>query len=876
MQQYNPQQIESKWQQIWYKKKVHQTERKSSVLSLKKRSKFYCLDMFPYPSGEGLHVGHLRPYTYSDVIARKKKMDGYRVLHPTGWDAFGLPAENYALKHKIHPKESTAQNITKIKKQFQSVGYMYDWQREINSSSPDYYKWTQWLFLQMHKKGLVYQKEASVNWCPDCQTVLANEQVVEGKCERCNQLVTKKKLKQWFFKITEYADRLLNELDNLDWPERVKIMQKNWINRSYGTEFSMDIMHGEGHLMTTNNLKGITYEQAGAGSLGEPIKLRVYTTRIDTVFGMTYVVLAPEHPLVLSLVTGKYQKQVNDYLKKVFTKSEIERAAEEKEKTGVFTGSYAINPHNNQKVPIWIADYVLPDYGTGAIMAVPAHDQRDYLFAEKHGLDIIEVIKSEDGSSSIDREAFEGDGILLSSEEFTDLHSSKAREKITKWLEEKGLGFGTKKYKLRDWLISRQRYWGAPIPIIHCQKCGEVSVPEKNLPVLLPEDIKDFSPTQDGRSPLTKISEFVNTKCPLCNSEAKRETDTMDTFVDSSWYFLRYTDPRNSKNIFDKKKVKEWLPVDLYIGGVEHAVLHLLYARFFTKVLFDLGLIEFEEPFIHLFAQGMVYYKGTKMSKSKGNVVEPDEFFAKYGADTMRLYELFMGSAEQDVEWNDQGVVGVYRFLGKIWSLVNPKSEIRNPKQIQNSKFKIQKNESVSIRLNHCEKLRHKTIKKVTEDIEGFRFNTAVSALMEYVNEMSNWSAIRSEAEDRPKVPEKVALHFATGYTPYIETLLLLLAPMAPHITEELWQQIGHKKSIFEEKWPKYNPDLIIEKEIEMIIQINGKMRDKVKVREGIKEDEAKEMVLDRKKVKKHLKDKKVEKIIFVPGRLINLVMKNG
>ncbi len=571
--EYNHKSIEKKWQKIWDKSGIGKTSEKS------KAPKFYCLDMFPYPSAHGIHVGHMRGYTYSDVIARKRKMQGFNVLHPMGWDAFGLPAENFALKTGVHPKITTEESIGTIREQLKEAGYFYDWGREVKTSSKEYYRWTQWLFLQFYKKGLAYKKKALANWCPSCQTVLANEQVKEGKCERCGSKVIKKELSQWFLKITDYADRLIEGLDSIDWPERVKTMQKNWINRSYGTEFEMKVMHGE---------KSEREE-----------KIRVYTTRIDTVFGMTYVILAPEHPMVFALTTNKQKEAVEKYIEETRKKSEIERLAEEKEKTGVFTGSFAVNPFNNQKVPIYIADYVLLDYGTGAVMAVPAHDARDYAFAEKYGLEMIESIKSVDGESDISEKAYEEEGILINSDRFTGLNSAKAKEDMTKWLEEEGFGFGTKKYKLRDWLISRQRYWGVPIHIIYCESCGEVPVDEAALPLILP-DIKDFKPLGE-KSPLAKVKEFSEVKCPKCGKRAKRETDTMDTFVDSSWYYLRYADPKNSKEIFDKKKIKQFLPVDLYIGGIEHAVLHLLYARFFAKVMFDLGLIDFEEPFLKLF-----------------------------------------------------------------------------------------------------------------------------------------------------------------------------------------------------------------------------------------------------------------------------------
>jgi len=844
---YNPQRIEFKWQKIWKKNEIHKISGRKD-----RPKKYYCLDMFPYPSGNGLHVGHMRGYTYSDVIARKKKMEGYNILHPMGWDAFGLPAENFAIKYGIHPQKSTNKNIENIRKDLNSAGYMYDWSREITTCEPDYYKWTQWLFIQLYKKGLAYRKSASINWCPSCKAGLANEEVVGGRCERCGAEVMKKNFKQWFFKITDYADRLLDDFDRnqLDWPEKVKIMQKNWIGRSYGTEFSMEVKYAGDHKMLAGKLKGVELAQAGVENPEDFVKIKVYTTRIDTVFGITYVVLAPEHPLVKSLTTPEQEKEVNKYIEEAKKKSEIERTSEEREKTGVFTGSYAINPVNGQEVPIWVADYVLAHYGTGAIMAVPAHDQRDYEFAEKYNLEIIEVIKPAEGNSSVDKEAFEEDGILVGSGEFSGLPSGEARKKITKWMMEKGFGFATKNYRLRDWLISRQRYWGAPIPIIYCEKCGEVVVPEDQLPVLLPP-LEDFKPTGTGESPLAKVEKFVNTTCPKCGGPAKRETDTISQWVCSSWYYIRYADPKNNDKIFEKDKINYWLPVDLYVGGVEHAILHLLYSRFITKFLFDQGFIEFEEPFIRLFNQGMIYYKGAKMSKSKGNVVKPAEFFEKYGADTMRVYELFMGPAEQDVEWNDQGVVGVFRFLQKVWDVaIKVKS--------QNSKVESQKLKVKSSNLEF-EKLRHKTIKKVTEDIENFRFNTAVSCLMEYVNKIQN---------SKFKIPKE-----------FIETLLLLLAPMAPHICEELWSQFhpdlykNKSYTIFNEKWPSYNSDLIIDKVAQIVIQINGKLRDVVKIDTNISEQDLLKIVKERPKILKYIRDKEIKKIIFVRGKLMNLVV---
>ena len=844
--EYNFKEIEERWQKFWeesgfFKVDLHNND----------KPKYYCLTMFPYPSGT-LHVGHGRNYILGDAIVRYKIMRGYNVLSPMGWDSFGLPAENAAIKANISPVDYIQDNIKKMKEQFIRWGIGYDWSREIATYTPDYYKWTQWIFLKLYQKGLAYKKEAPVNWCPSCNTTLANEEVVGGSCERCGTEVIKKNLKQWFFKITKYADQLIDDSENLDWPKKVKIMQKNWIGRSYGTEFFMQVLHGEKGEMKPEKIDKFTCQWLGINLTEELVKIKVYTTRVDTAFGMTYVVLAPEHPLIPYLTTEQYKEGVEKYIEKTRNISEIERMSQEKEKTGVFTGSYTINPLNGVKVPIWIADYVLLEYGTGAIMAVPAHDERDFAFAKKYGLKIIEVIESEDEKYSIENEAFVKDGVLVNSGEFDQLSSEVAREKITQWLENQGLGYKIKKYKLRDWLISRQRYWGAPIPMIYCNQCGEVPSLEENLPIELPKNIQHFNPTLDGKSPLANVNEFVETQCPNCGGYAERETDTISQWVCSSWYFTRYADPKNSKEIFNKKKINHWLPVDLYIGGVEHAILHLLYARFFTKVMFDLKLIEFNEPFNRLFNQGMIYYKGKKMSKSKGNVVNPDEFFEKYGADSMRIYSLFMGPAEQDVEWNDQGVVGVYRFLQKVWNIVEkyqsatnqPLDDIEKMEQLRRSK--------------ELEQLTHKTIKKVSDDIDNFKFNTAISCLMEYVNQIQS---------SKFKVQNDC-----------VEILIKLLAPIASHICEELWHQlhpeISEKESIFNQSWPKYDPDLIIEEKIKLVIQINGKMRHSIEVEKNISEIEAKELVLKNEKIKKWISgEKQIKKIIFVPGRLINVVI---
>ncbi|HOA47350.1 MAG TPA: leucine--tRNA ligase [Candidatus Pacearchaeota archaeon] len=810
-------QIEKKWQQIWKNQGTFKAKNTS------KKPKFYCLDMFPYPSAYGLHVGHLKGYTFSDLITKKKKMEGFNVLHPMGFDAFGLPAENFAIKTGIHPAITTKKAISNIKKQLVFAGMGYDWEREIITCKPEYYKWTQWMFLQLYKAGLAYKKKAPVNFCPSCKTVLANEQVIEEKCERCSSIVEKRYLEQWFLKITDYAERLLKDLDKIDWPEKIKIMQKNWIGKSEGTEISFQL--------TKNNLQ-----------------LKVFTTRTDTIFGCTYVVIAPEHPLI-EQCKSKIENfnEIQNYIQKSKNKSEIERTSESKTKTGIkIKGIKAINPVNKKEIPIFVADYVLMEYGTGAVMGVPAHDERDFAFADRYQLPIKTVIVPRDKSKikniKISKNgAFIEDGILINSGIFTGLSSNEARQAITQYLAKIGKAKKSTYYRLRDWLVSRQRYWGAPIPIIYCKDCGEVPVPEKDLPVKLPR-VKDFKPSGDGKSPLTNSKTFVNTICPKCGKKAKRETDTLDTFVCSSWYFLRYTDPKNKRKPFEKTKIKKWLPVDLYIGGAEHAVMHLLYARFFTKALKDLGYLDFSEPFSKLFNQGTIYYKGAKMSKSRGNVIRPDEIIKKYGSDTIRVYELFMGPADQSTEWSDRGVVGCYRFLQRVWNL---------QEKIQNPKSKTQN--------QHLQKLLHKTIKKVSEDIENFRFNTAVSSLMILTNQLEKEKEISKE---------------------YYEILIKLLSPMAPHITEELWQRLHYKNktvkrvlSIFDEKWPTYDLKIVEEEKITLVVQVNGKKRDIVEVNKNISQKEIEKLIFQRENVKKYLQGKKVKKIIFVPKRLINILV---
>lgn len=798
---YSPQKIEKKWQKIWQEKKNFEAK------DISKRPKFYCLDMFPYPSAAGLHVGHLRGYTISDVIAKKKLMEGFNVLHPMGFDAFGLPAENYAIKTGIHPQITTFRAIKNIKKQLISSGFGYDWKREVITCLPEYYKFTQWLFLTLYKANLAYRKFSPVNFCPSCKTVLAREQVIDGKCERCNCEVEKREMEQWFFKITAYSERLLRDLEKIDWPENIKLMQKNWIGRSEGTEIKFKIQ----------NSKFIS----------------VFTTRADTLFGVTYLVLAPEHPILRELKDKiKNWKKIERYINLAKKKTEIERTAEEKEKEGIrIEGVEAVHPLTQERLPVFVADYVLLEYGTGAVMGVPAHDQRDFFFAKKYNLPIKEVIKPKIGEFNFKEKAFIEDGILINSKAFSGLDSFTARKEITKYLKQRNLGKEAVCYKLRDWCISRQRYWGAPIPIIYCKNCGKVPVSEKDLPVILPK-IKDFLPTGEGKSPLAKVEKFVKTKCPKCKSLAERETDTMDTFVCSSWYFLRYVDSKNNKVFASTKKIKKWLPVDLYIGGAEHAVMHLLYARFITKVLYDLGYLNFDEPFLKLFNQGTVYYKGAKMSKSRGNVVSPEYIFKKYGADTMRLYELFMGPANQATEWSDKGVKGCFRFLNRVWGL----------KEKVKEKIKEEK----------LERLVHKTIKKVSEDIDNFKFNTAISSLMILANEM----------EKREKINKKL-----------YENLILLLAPMTPHLAEEIWQILGKEQSIFKEKWPKYDEKLVKEEAFQLIVQVNGKVRDIISAPIGILKEEAQNLALKSEKVSKLISKERVKKVIFVENKLINFVV---
>lgn len=822
---YVPLDIESKWQKVWQEQGAFATEIN------RQRPEYYVLEMFPYPSGN-LHMGHVRNYSIGDVVARFKAMQGYNVLHPMGWDAFGMPAENAAIKHGVQPAGWTWENIDNMRRQQQELGLSYDWNREIATCHPEYYRWTQWLFLLFYKRGLAYKKKATVNWCDDCNTVLANEQVIDGHCWRCDAVVIKKELEQWFLKITDYADRLLADLKELKgWPERVKTMQENWIGRSEGAQFSFDVP---------------ALQQ----------QIAVYTTRQDTVFGISYVVLAPEHPLVEQLITGKSQEsELRGFISRVRALSEISRTSSEMEKEGMFTGEYAINPFTGEQVPIWIANYVLFEYGTGAVMGVPAHDERDWQFATKYQLAKKLVIQPKGEELSIETMsgAYDGDGTMVNSGEFTGLDNTVAKQRILQWLEEQKIGSCRVNYRLRDWLISRQRYWGAPIPIIYCPECGVVPVPDKDLPVRLPENVRFDT---GSVSPLAKVEEFVNCSCPKCGAAARRETDTMDTFICSSWYYMRYTDPRNTTLPFDASKANYWMPVDQYIGGIEHAILHLLYSRFFTKVLKDAGLTNFDEPFKNLLTQGMVIKDGAKMSKSKGNVVSPEEIISKYGADTARLFILFAAPPERDLEWSEQGVEGAYRFLGRLWRIVDQYRGYIEGEAVVGDEA-LNKVEQTLRRTLHL------TIKKVTEDIgDRFNFNTAISAIMELVNAM--YAAKEQNTSIRAELAQEV-----------LSALLRLLAPFAPHMTEELWQHVApNTGSIHKQSWPTFNAEAVKLDEIEIVLQINGKVRDKIVVPVGLDAKELEKKAFEQEKVQVLVAGKQIVKVICVPQKLVNIVVK--
>ncbi|HUO47110.1 MAG TPA: leucine--tRNA ligase [Acidimicrobiia bacterium] len=804
--------IETKWQDRWEEERVFYVTEDPS------RPKFYNVQMYPYPSGD-LHMGHLRNYTYVDLLTRYHRMRGKNVLSPMGWDSFGLPAENAAIQTGVHPRVFTERQIPRMKQQLRRLGAVYDWDRELASHTPEYYRWDQWLFLQLWKRGLAYKKIAPVNWCPRDQTVLANEQVIDGQCERCGAMVEKRDLEQWFFRITEYADRLLDDLALLDeWPERVRTMQANWIGRSEGARFKIEVADSE-------------------------LSFEVFTTRPDTVFGMTFAVLAPEHPLLAQLVTGTGQEEeVGRYVAAAQRHSELERLAEG-EKSGVFSGSYAINPVNGKRVPIYIADYVLMGYGTGAIMAVPGQDDRDWDFAERYGLEITRTVEP---PPDWEGKAFTGEGTTINSGFLDGLSIGDAKTRIIDWLEEQGIGHRTVQYRLRDWLISRQRYWGSPIPAIFCPVDGLVPVPEEELPVIHP-DVEDYAPK--GQSPLAAVPEFVNVTCPVCGGPARRETDTMDTFVDSSWYYLRYADPHNHEAIFDPGKVSYWMAVDQYVGGVEHAVLHLLYARFITKVLFDMGLVSVQEPFTRLFTQGMLVKDGAKMSKSKGNVVPPDLYYERYGADAIRLFELFVGPPSDDAVWNDNGLEGTSRFLDRVWRM--GVGEFGDP---------VDREEIGADR--EVLAATHRTIRKVTEDIDRFRFNTAVAALMSLGNVLIDY--LRSESGARRDT-------FELAY----RLLLLMLAPMCPHLTHELWERRGMGDMLATESWPSWDPALVKEEVVTMVVQVNGKVRDRIEVPVDIEVGEAERLALASSKVQAYLDGGHVAKVIVRPPNLVNVVVAN-
>lgn len=803
---FNHEQIEKKWQRYWADNKTFKTENETA------KPKFYALDMFPYPSGAGLHVGHPEGYTATDILSRFKRMQGYNVLHPMGWDAFGLPAEQYALDTGNDPAEFTAKNIATFKRQIQELGFSYDWDREINTTDPEYYKWTQWIFIQLYKKGLAYVDEVAVNWCPALGTVLANEEVIDGKSERGGHPVERRPMKQWMLKITAYADRLIDDLEEVDWPESIKDMQRNWIGRSEGAEVTFAID-------------------------GSDQNFTVFTTRPDTLFGATYSVLAPEHKLVEQITTADQRQAVEAYLEKVKMKSDLERTDLAKEKTGVFTGAYAVNPINGKKVPIWIADYVLVSYGTGAIMAVPAHDERDYEFATEFGLDIVPVLEGGD----ISKEAFTGDGQHINSEFLNGLNKADGIAKAIEWLEEKGVGEKKISYRLRDWLFSRQRYWGEPIPMIHWEDGTITPVPESELPLMLPKT-DNIRPSGTGESPLANIEEWVNVVDPETGKKGRRETNTMPQWAGSSWYFLRYIDPTNTEAIADPELLKRWLPVDIYIGGAEHAVLHLLYARFWHKVLYDLGVVHTKEPFQKLFNQGMILGEGNeKMSKSKGNVVNPDEIITSHGADTLRLYEMFMGPLEASVAWSTNGLDGARRFLDRIWRLF-----VNEEDGTISAKIQVSNDQSL-------EKSYHQTVKKVTEDYEGIRFNTAISQMMVFINDCYKADVIP---------------------TAYAEGFVKMLAPIAPHIAEELWQLLGHNSTLSYEQWPTYDEAKLVDDEVEIAVQVAGKVRAKIVVAKDASKEDIEKVALADEKVQEYMAGKSLVKIIVIPGKLVNIVVK--
>ncbi|MCF4152492.1 leucine--tRNA ligase [Dethiosulfovibrio sp. F2B] len=828
--------IESKWQAYWEENKTFKAEEDPAIPRDKRR---YVLDMFPYPSGAGLHVGHPEGYTATDIYCRFLRMKGYAVLHPMGFDSFGLPAENYAIKTGTHPVVTTERNIERFREQIKSLGFSYDWDREVSTHRSDYYRWTQWIFLKLFEKGLAYEAETPINWCPSCQTGLANEEVKEGRCERCGAQVERRNLRQWILRITAYAERLLQDIDKVEWPEAIKAMQRNWIGKSTGANVSFPLEDGRGELV-------------------------VYTTRPDTLFGATYMVLAPEHPLVAEMTTEEQRGAVEDYIRQASLKSDLERTELSKDKTGVFTGGYAINPVNGKKIPVWISDYILISYGTGAIMAVPAHDQRDWEFAVKFDLPIVEVLQGGD----VSLEAYTGDGLHVNSDFLDGMGKEEAISSMISWLEGKGRGEKTTNYKLRDWVFSRQRYWGEPIPLVHCEKCGVVPVPEDQLPLMLPE-VESYAPTGTGESPLAAIDSWVNTTCPCCGGPAKRETNTMPQWAGSCWYYLRYLDPDNESEFVGRDKVDYWMPVDLYVGGAEHAVLHLLYARFWHKVLFDLGVVNTDEPFQRLVNQGMItsfaYQRKdkslvptdeveetgpdsfverdtgeplervvAKMSKSLKNVINPDDIIENYGADSMRMYEMFMGPLQMSKPWSTQGLIGVHRFLDRLWRLMDrPLVDDEPPVELI--------------------RVLHQTIAKVSSDTDSLSFNTAIAQMMVFVNE---------------------CFKADVAYRSLMESFVLCLCPYAPHMAEELWERLGQKPCASLQPWPSYDPELVKEPEITVAVQINGKVREKIQVSSDVSEDELRKVAMEHPGIVGRIEGKSVVKVIVVPGRLVNVVVK--
>ncbi|HEX9616346.1 MAG TPA: leucine--tRNA ligase [Anaerolineales bacterium] len=815
---YNPNEIEPRWQQVWEETGLHR------AVESGEKPKFYCLDFFPYPSGDGLHVGHCRNYVPTDVISRFKRMRGFNVLHPMGWDSFGEPAEQFAIANGVHPRLTTDQNTANFRRQMILIGCSYDWSREIDSSSPEFYRWTQWFFLMLYKRGLAYHDANWQWWCPTCQTTLSSHEAVGGECWRGHTGVTRREIPAWYFRITAYADPLLDGLDQIDWPERIKTMQRNWIGRSEGCEIDFRTEAGE--------------------------VVPVFTTRPDTVYGATFFVLAPEHPLVERVTSEDQRAQVEAYIAAAARLSEIDRLSESHEKTGVFTGGFVVNPLNGERVPVWVADYVLPAYGTGAVMGVPAHDERDFGFARAYGLPVRRVVAGPGEGQQVERDqesaveaAYTGEGVLVSSGPFSGLSSIEAIERICDHLEEHSLGRRKVQYRMRDWLISRQRYWGTPIPIVYCEKCGEVPVPEEQLPVLLPE-MADFQPDGSGRSPLARLAEFVNTTCPDCGGPARRETDTMGGFACSSWYFLRFTSPHYDQGPFEPQAMRYWMPVDLYVGGAEHAVLHLLYSRFWTHVMADAGLLPFREPFTRLLNQGQLLAPdGLRMSKSRGNVITPDSMVAAYGADALRVYELFMAPFDQDVSWSEEGINGARRFLNRVWGL-----------------YSAADSEKATVVGEDRDLARalHKTIRRVSERIEAFRFNTVISALMEFVNLL---------AERKRSGGGRTA-----SFKQALDTLPVLLAPVAPHIAEELWHQLGHPGSVHLQTWPAWDAALAQEDILQIAVQVDGKVRAVFGIDSDVGEEQVKEQALAHPKVQQHLAGREVVQAIYVPRKVLSFV----